>query len=124
MWRLPAAHRAASARLTPLTRFARSLCLAKGEASDAWHLLRPERKLGDLAALRESFDKLDLDNSGKIDLDEAMIASADLNSDGQIDFEEYKKIVGYSENRRATPDYANQTRIYSSMDEAWRQTRS
>ena len=66
-----------------------------------------------------------------------MIASADLNSDGrglqhrahlarasspllpraagQIDFEEYKKIVGYSENRRATPDYANQTRIYSSM---------
>jgi len=51
MWRLPAAHRAASARLTPLTRFARSLCLAKGEASDAWHLLRPERKLGDLVRI-------------------------------------------------------------------------
>jgi len=36
-------------------------------ASEAWHALVPDRPLGDEKALRSTFDRLDLDGSGKID---------------------------------------------------------
>ena len=36
-------------------------------ASEAWHSLAPNRPLNDEAALRETFTRLDLDGSGKID---------------------------------------------------------
>ena len=36
-------------------------------ASEAWHALAPERILNDDSELKETFDRLDLDQSGKID---------------------------------------------------------
>ena len=36
-------------------------------ASEAWHSLAPNCPLNDEAALRETFTRLDLDGSGKID---------------------------------------------------------
>lgn len=90
-------------------------------ASEAWHSLAPDRPLGDEAALRASFDLIDLNGNGKIDAYElkmalrdgpmgklgslmisegevdsivaAMIGWADIDDDGEIDFEEYKKII-------------------------------
>jgi hypothetical protein len=35
-------------------------------ASEAWHSVVPDRRLGDERSLREAFDKLDLSGSGKI----------------------------------------------------------
>ena len=40
-------------------------CLYK--ASSDWHKLVPDRKLGDEAALRAAFDKIDTNGNGKID---------------------------------------------------------
>ena len=87
-------------------------------ASQAWHSLAPKRALNDEQALRETFARLDLDGSGKINKDElreallmksapsapaleaaidvqvdTMIAWADLDDDGLISFQEYKKII-------------------------------
>ena len=36
-------------------------------ASEAWHALSPERPLNDEHALRTTFDRLDLNGSGKLD---------------------------------------------------------
>ena len=86
-------------------------------ASAAWQNLTG--KAANDGALRTAFDKLDLDKSGKIDASElklalvegpmgselgvtdgeleaiasTMISWADVNDDGEIDFEEYKKIL-------------------------------
>lgn len=90
-------------------------------ASEAWHALVPTRPLNDEQALRDAFARLDLDGSGKIDareLKEALLQMqhsfdpleipfgpaldaqvdtmmdwADLDNDGLIDFEEYKKVI-------------------------------
>lgn len=43
-------------------------------ASEAWHSLDPKRALDDEAALRRTFDKLDLDGNGFIDPDELRVA--------------------------------------------------
>ena len=88
-------------------------------ASDAWHSLDPTRALNDPVELRKAFVKLDLDGNGSIDKEElrmalismqgvptvgfaqhildeqvdAMISWADLDQDGMISFEEYKKVI-------------------------------
>lgn len=85
-------------------------------ASESWHNLEPTRPLGDEAALRAAFDRLDLDGSGKIDKSELrsallarlegavsdmevdlqvdeMISWADMDNDGLINYEEYARII-------------------------------
>ena len=52
-------------------------------ASEAWHSLAPNRTLNDEKALRETFTRLDLDGSGKIDAFElrtALLVRASLPS--------------------------------------------
>lgn len=101
-------------------------------ASEAWHSLDPYRKLDDDAALRRTFDKLDLDGNGIIDPDELrvalinlqgvppagfasfildaqvekMIRFADGDKDGKINFSDYKKIIKAG----CTPDGSRQNR--------------
>ena len=48
-------------------------------ASEAWHLLMPERRLNSESELRRTFAKLDLDGNGKIDPGELRIALIALN---------------------------------------------
>jgi len=86
-------------------------------ASQAWHSLIPERKLGDDTALRAAFNKLDLNGNGLIEafeLKQALLSGAmkdaapelvdsraeemmkfadTIRPDGAIDFDEYKQII-------------------------------
>jgi len=87
------------------------------KASHLWHTLVPDRTLNDEVSLRAAFDKLDLKGNGKIDAIElkqalltvtpsfladiadidasvnSMIGFADMDADGQVDYEEYKRII-------------------------------
>jgi len=88
-------------------------------ASEAWHLLMPERRLNSESELRRTFATLDLNGDGKIDPGELrialialngmpspgfsqtlldaqvdqMISWADLDNTGMISFEEYQNII-------------------------------
>ena len=89
------------------------------DASDAWHQLLPNRKLGDESELRDAFDRIDTDRNGFISVAELrmalisqngmpapgfseaivdaqvqnMVKFADVDQDGRVSYAEYKRVI-------------------------------